>query len=117
GNSYSLVLDDATNSAGLTVNASSLAAPNYLYLDGSAETSSGLTAIGGAGNDSLTGGDGNDTLIGGAGGDWFNAGTGNDVLSGGAGNDIFAMYGNLTAADRIDGGTGTDTVNLAGDYS
>ncbi len=33
------------------------------------------------------------------------------------GNDTFAMGAALTAADSIDGGTGSDTLTLAGDYS
>ncbi|HZF34317.1 MAG TPA: hypothetical protein VE914_10985, partial [Candidatus Angelobacter sp.] len=47
---YSLTLDDATNAAGLTVDASALTGGNTLLLDGSAETKSNLVALGGAGD-------------------------------------------------------------------
>ncbi|HEY1709101.1 MAG TPA: calcium-binding protein [Rhizomicrobium sp.] len=60
---------------------------------------------------------GNDTLNGGAGDDTLNPGTGTDVVLGGPGNDFVNMGAALTAADKIDGGTEQDTVNLAGDYS
>jgi Ca2+-binding RTX toxin-like protein len=42
---------------------------------------------------------------------------GNDTASGGGGNDMFNMGAALTAADTIDGGSGSDTVQLNGDYS
>jgi Ca2+-binding RTX toxin-like protein len=38
-------------------------------------------------------------------------------LTGGAGTNLFYMGGDLTASDEINGGTGTTTVNLDGDYS
>ena len=45
------------------------------------------------------------------------AGQGVDTLIGGAGNDGFFFAGGaLTAADRINGGGGVDTVALRGDY-
>ena len=44
------------------------------------------------------------------------SGTGAVTLTGGSGKDSFT-FGALLASDRIDGGTGTDTVNLDGDYS
>lgn len=55
-------------------------------------------AIGGYGNDSITGNKANNILYGGAGNDTLNGYTGNDVLVGG------------TGADRLIGGTGIDTV-------
>ena len=41
-----------------------------------------------------------------------------DALAGGNGNDgfFFGADGNLTAADRIDGGAGIDTIALRGNY-
>lgn len=42
---------------------------------------------------------------------------GNDTVDGGGGNDIFRMGGALNAGDKLDGGTGFDTVVLRGDYS
>jgi hypothetical protein len=46
------------------------------------------------------------------------AGIGDDTLRGGNGNDgfFFGADGNFTAADRIDGGAGTDTLALRGNY-
>ncbi len=46
------------------------------------------------------------------------AGRGADTLTGGAGNDgfFFGADGNLTAADRIHGGSGTDSLALRGNY-
>ncbi|MFM5994700.1 MAG: calcium-binding protein, partial [Dolichospermum sp.] len=68
-----------------------------------------LTAIGGAGNDSLTGGTGSNTLTGGAGNDSLTGGAGNDTLTGGTGNDtLTGGAGN----DSLIGGAGSD--NLTG---
>jgi Ca2+-binding RTX toxin-like protein len=55
----------------------------------------------GSGNDSITTGDGNDTIDGGSGNDVVQAGAGDDLIHGG--------YG-----DIIDGGLGTDTLNMYG---
>jgi Ca2+-binding RTX toxin-like protein len=60
-------------------------------------------------DDTLDGTSGNDVFI-------MNQG-GNDTVSGGDGNDQFGFGGALTAADKIDGGTGDDKVVLNGDYS
>ncbi|MFM6791780.1 MAG: hypothetical protein ACKPKP_03020, partial [Dolichospermum sp.] len=64
-----------------------------------------LTAIGGAGNDSLTGGTGSNTLTGGAGNDSLTGGAGNDTLTGGAGNDILISG---AGSDNLTGGAGND---------
>jgi VCBS repeat-containing protein len=47
------------------------------------------------------------------------AGQGNDWLVGGAGNDgfFFGADGNLTGADHVDGGGGTDSLALRGNYA
>ena len=82
GGTYRFTLNDANNSGGLTINGSTLTGTNILVVNGAAETSAGLTAFGGAGNDSLVGGKGSDVLEGGA---------GNDTLTGGDGAD-FASY-------------------------
>lgn len=70
------------------------------------------TVMGGAGNDSITGDTGNDKLYGGDGDDTFtDAGTGNNYIEGGAGNDTFrTALADLTSADTIIGGDGTDTL-------
>ncbi|WP_395015569.1 beta strand repeat-containing protein [Dongia sp.] len=117
GFSYKLILDDATNAVGLTVNGAALVAANALYLDGSAEAGAALTATGGSGNDTMFGGAGDDVLNGGSGNDLLRAGTGTDTLSGGNGNDSLELGADLSAADKIDGGANTDTLLLDGDYA
>ena len=77
-------------------------------------------AVGGSGNDkltgnavknTLTGNNGNDVLDGGAGNDVLNGGSGIDKLIGGAGNDKLMCESTDT---RIDGGVGTgDVLDLA----
>ncbi|HEV2563374.1 MAG TPA: NF038122 family metalloprotease [Rhizomicrobium sp.] len=111
GHSYNLTTNDATVAAGqvLKINGAALGASNVLTFNGAAETNGQFTIYDGAGNDVLTGGANNDT---------FNMQKGgNDIVHGGAGNDSISMYGMLTAADQIDGGTGTDNVILNGNYS
>ena len=64
GHDYKLTLNNATNAGSLTVDGSALASGNSVTVDGSAETASSLTALGGAGKDTLTGGAGDDVLEG-----------------------------------------------------
>src|SRR6185369_15835477 len=68
-------------------------------------------------NDDITANDKGDSLVGAGGDDKLTAGAGIDILSGGDGNDVLIAGGNLTTADRMDGGAGTDTLLLDGDYS
>ncbi|CAM8662094.1 Kexin/furin catalytic domain [Paracoccaceae bacterium] len=66
---------------------------------------------GGRGSDTILGGDGNDTLYG---------GSGNDVIGGGAGDDRIVVlpsempdaWVSSYTSDRLDGGTGTDTLEI-----
>lgn len=89
-------------------------------------------AVGGAGNDRITGnaldnqlwgGAGNDILSGNAGGDMLSGGDGHDALAGGAGNDrLDGGAGNdvLTGGegdDALEGGAGMDTAAFNGAYS
>jgi len=75
----------------------------------------GLAITGGAGNDNITGGAGNDVVASGAGDDTINGGAGNDNIDGGAGNDRVTITGTeLTKADTIVGGDGTDTLFFSG---
>ncbi|MHA6768370.1 M10 family metallopeptidase C-terminal domain-containing protein [Sphingobium ummariense] len=80
---------------------------------------------GGEGNDTINGGIGNDTLDGGYGVDTIHGNDGNDVIYGGlegdtvygdAGDDTFIMRitgGIFEWGDTLDGGTGTDRLDLS----
>jgi Ca2+-binding RTX toxin-like protein len=85
---------------------------------------SAVDQLGTAGSDTLTGNSIGETLVGNAGNDTLIGNGGADVLYGGAGNDSFVLdAGNIAALGagftagqlaRIDGGSGTDTITLAG---
>lgn len=78
----------------------------------------GLEASLFSGNDTLFGRAHDDVLLGYGGNDSFNlTAGGNDTANGGGGNDHFHFDAAFTAADTVDGGTGTDTLFLNGDYS
>jgi Ca2+-binding RTX toxin-like protein len=68
-----------------------------------------FNVTGSAFNDSFTTGSGNDLILLHNGGD--------DTVSTGAGNDSIYFGAAYTAADVVDGGTGTDTLILQGTYS
>ena len=79
-------------------------------------------AIGGRGNDIITGNEvanelignaGNDTLNGEDGDDYLDGGTGRDTLNGGAGNDVL-VYDASDGASRLNGGSGIDTLLIRG---
>jgi len=70
------------------------------------------TLSGGDGADSILGGTGNDYIEGGLGADTINASSGTDYVSGGDGNDYIIAGANLTSADTVLGGDGTDTVTM-----
>ncbi len=111
GFSYDFTSNDANVGGGqtLTVNGASLGAGDALTFNGGAETDGHFVFGDGAGDDVLTGGAQSDTfrLIRG----------GNDTAHGGGGNDTFILAANLVPGDSLDGGTGTDIVQLTGDYS
>jgi len=132
----SVTVDASELDAGTITNGTPDANFENAVIDGSSLISTvKLTAIGGAGYDTITGGAGNDTLSGGAGNDTIatgngnnvvdggdgndtiTAGTGNDLLAGGAGNDTFVLAANLTGEDTIDGGSGTNTMQYNGGTS
>ncbi|HWJ95025.1 MAG TPA: DUF4214 domain-containing protein [Telluria sp.] len=62
-------------------------------------------AIGGSGNDTITGNSSANVLDGGAGSDKLDGGNGSDLLKGGAGNDL--LLGG-SGDDQLDGGAGMD---------
>lgn len=122
----------------LTINADGTFSydPNHAFdsLTGSATTTdsftysldSGSTATvtiwihpAGGGTHTYTGTGGDDIVYGDNNGDLFNLGQGgNDTAIGGSGDDGFAMGGAYTAADKIDGGGGTNNqVQLDGNYA
>ncbi|MGV2114176.1 calcium-binding protein [Agrobacterium salinitolerans] len=74
-------------------------------------------AIGGSGNDTLTGNDGNNLLIGGAGDDRLTAGSGSDIVIGGAGDDTVVVLYTSDASndgdDHYSGGEGIDTYDAS----
>lgn len=71
------------------------------------------TLNGNGGNDVLDGGTGIDVLYGGDGNDRLDGGLFKDSSFGGAGNDTFVIKGS-DLADDVDGGTGTDTLDVSG---
>jgi len=120
GDSYKLITADANVASGasLTVDGSALGAADSLTFDGAHETDGSFVLLGGSGQDTLTGSAGNDVVAGNGGDDLFDLTYGgNDTANGGAGNDTFLLAGALTAADQIDGGSGSNAVVLDGDYS
>ena len=90
---YDIATVDANIGAGgtLTVIASELLAGEDLVFNGAAETDGRFRIFAGRGTDQLTGG---------GGGDGF----------------FFGADGNLTGADRVNGGAGTDSIALRGNY-
>src|ERR1043166_944908 len=68
-----------------------------------------MTILGTGGDDNLTGTSGNDTF------DMTQGG--NDTVSGLAGDDTFIFGSTFTAADKVDGGDGNDTLSLNGNYT
>lgn len=111
GHSYNFVTDDKVVAANtdMKVDGSDLAATDTLTFDGSSETTGHFTLDGGLGNDVLSGGSGNDVF--------YDRNGGNDTAYGNGGNDTFNFGANLTGADKIDGGGGSNKVNITGDYT
>ena len=112
GHSYTLQTNDANVAAGatMTIDAGALGGSDQLFFDGTAETDGHFAFIAGAGDDVITGG----KLF-----DSFDLGNSNGAfLSGFDGNDTFtATSAAPVLNDSIDGGTGTDTLILNGDFS
>ncbi|HEX2589873.1 MAG TPA: calcium-binding protein, partial [Rhizomicrobium sp.] len=111
GFGYVLTTVDANVASGttLTVDGGDVLAADTFQFDGSAETNGHFNLVGSVGNDVLTGGGMSDTFDLTRGGD--------DTVQGGGGDDTINIGDKLTADDRIDGGTGTNTVVLSGFYA
>ena len=71
------------------------------------------TYTGGSGADTITTGTANDTLVGGAGNDILDAETGTNTINGGDGNDTITLGSVNNGTDTVDGGAGNDIVVLA----
>ena len=77
-----------------------------------------ITAVGGAGADTITTSDGADTLNGGSGNDTIDSGGGNDQIVGEAGDDALAggagddVVQGALGVDTADGGAGNDDVRV-----
>jgi hypothetical protein len=92
--SYNVTSANANVAAGgvLSVIATGLLAGENVTFNGAAETDGGFRIFTGQGIDNLVGGSGNDGFF-------------------------FGADGNLTGADQVDGGAGTDTLALRGTYA
>jgi serralysin len=91
--SYNITTTDASLAAAtiLTIVGGNLRPGENLTFNGSAETNGNFRVFAGQGTDNLRGGGGNDGFF-------------------------FGADGNLTGADRVDGGNGTDSIALRGNY-
>jgi Ca2+-binding RTX toxin-like protein len=91
----------------LNVSLATLLSSNLSFASGS------VYRNGSAGNDTLAGGTGVSSYN-----DYFDISKGgNDSVVAGNGNDLILAGGALNAADTIDGGTGTDTLRIQGNYA
>jgi predicted extracellular nuclease len=76
------------------------------------------TSTGGPGNDTLNDTPGDDRIDGGDGDDYIDLSAGGtDQGLGGNGNDAIYFCASYSPGDTVDGGAGTDTVGLRGDYT
>ncbi|HEX3809750.1 MAG TPA: calcium-binding protein [Rhizomicrobium sp.] len=113
--SYKLTMNDANVAAGkrLTIDWNTINGPadqfNTITFNGSTEKDGSFTVFDEVGNDIITGGQKNDTIEA--------ANGGNDNLNGSGGNDFIAMGRQFRSADRVNGGSGSDELDLRGDYS
>ncbi|HEY0043242.1 MAG TPA: M10 family metallopeptidase C-terminal domain-containing protein [Allosphingosinicella sp.] len=86
----------------------------------------GFTIAGSVVIENAASGGGDDTLVGNAADNMLDSGAGNDLiraefggddtLLGGEGHDFFYFGNAMTAGDKVNGGAGTDTVGLIGNY-
>lgn len=119
GHRYTLASSGSGFGGGLlTVDGTALGAGDALSFDGGGEVDGRLQLYGGAASDRLTGGALDDSIVGALGNDLIDLSTGGaDTAEGDAGDDRFIMGAALDIRDRLDGGTGMDTVQLSGAYN
>ena len=139
GHSYNLTTTELNVSAGVTmkVDASALGAADVFTFNGEAETNGNFTITGGAGNDTIRdggissnvhAGDGNDTIYGMASGhqtvfgeggnDFFSMQSASSAtFSGGDGNDTVGTGSFLVNTDNLDGGAGSDEIDMGAGYA
>ena len=93
--------------------------PNYLFTDNGDNNVQGLAGddqiFTYAGNDTVDAGSGNDFVSTAQGDDVIDGGLGNDEIFAGSGDDTISVIGNFFTTDIVDGGSGTDTLNI--DYT
>ena len=115
--SPSALRDAIVQNATKGVVTSAMSAANHLLYTGAqgsatipppTPTPASGTVRGDSGDNAIVTGPGNDTILVQDGG--------NDTVSAGGGNDVIYYGPSLTAADRNDGGDGTDTIALQGNY-
>jgi Ca2+-binding RTX toxin-like protein len=108
-NTYDITTADGTVGAGNTLVVDARGQTGIINFDGSAETDGKF--------EFLLGSQPGSTITGGAGNDMFHGGGSGTTMNGGGGNDTFAFGANFDGTDTIDGGAGTNVVQLTGDYS
>ncbi|NBT41168.1 MAG: hypothetical protein EBT20_12005, partial [Alphaproteobacteria bacterium] len=108
------LLDDTST---LTIDGSLITQPNFLDFDATAEIAGNYIIEGSTGDDILKTGGGNDNINGNDGDDLIHTGTGIDVVTAGSGDDSINFGTDLTLDDRVDGGTGTDTLIFQGNLN
>jgi hypothetical protein len=112
GHDYSITTNDANVAAGdtLIVDAAPLKATDGFNFDGTDDRDGSFAFhLGNLANADVAGGLGNDTFFGG--------GIGGNRLAGGGGNDHFVFGGKFDGSDTVDGGIGSNTVTLNGNFS
>jgi len=71
------------------------------------------TLVGGEGSDAINGGPGDDEIVGGSGNDVLNPGSGRDSVFGQDGDDSIQVFNSPVSSTSINGGDGTDRVDIS----
>lgn len=114
---YSAATSAVSNDPALTVNSNG--GFDGAFSEGPGQIATRITLFTGFERFDITSGSGNDNLTTGSGDDRFDlASGGNDTVNGGGGNDGIFFGAAFTAADTVDGGSGSnDQVGLQGNYA